>query len=150
MIKILFRFYSDIFNEEKVETIWAEQIDKEKGIYKIENIPFYVPFISSSDLVIAEYDKIEQSLVYKATFEHSGNSTIQIVIMNNNYKTNDIRKIFKELGCESEKFSEGYFSMEIPFEINYKKIKAKLDELENNEVIGYAEPNLSKKHFNQL
>ncbi|WP_445718268.1 DUF4265 domain-containing protein [Flavobacterium sp.] len=150
MVKILFKFYSDIFDEEKVETIWAEEIDKEKGIYKIENIPFYIPFISSSDLVFAEYDKNEQSLVYKSTFEHSGNSTIQVVIVNNDYKTNDIRKVFNELNCESEKFSEGYFSMEIPFEINYKKIKTKLDELETKEIIGYAEPNLSEKHFNEI
>lgn len=150
MEKVLFRFYSDIFEEEKVETIWAEEIDKEKGIYKIENIPFYVPFISSSDLVLAEYDKLEDSLVYKSIFEHSGNSIIQVVIMNKDYKTNDIRKIFNELGCESEKFSEGYFSMEIPYEINYKKIKTKLDDLESKEIIGYAEPNLSEKHYTEI
>ncbi|HFG0578857.1 DUF4265 domain-containing protein [Flavobacterium psychrophilum] len=150
MEKVLFRFYSDIFEKEKVETIWAEEIDKEKGIYKIENIPFYVPFISSSDLVLAQYDKVEQSLVYKSTYKHSGNSTIQVVIMNKEYKTNDIRKIFNELNCDSEKFSEGYFSMEIPSVISYKKIKTKLEELENNGIIDYAEPNLSEKHFNEI
>lgn len=70
--------------------------------------------------------------------------------MKKEYNTNDIRKIFNELNCDSEKFSKGYFSMEIPSVISYKKIKTKLEELENNGIIDYAEPNLSEKHFNEI
>lgn len=38
--KILVRYYSKVLEEEIVETLWTETIDKEKGLYKIENIPF--------------------------------------------------------------------------------------------------------------
>jgi hypothetical protein len=39
-VKILFRFYSDVLDEETVETMWASIIDKNKGLYKLDNIPF--------------------------------------------------------------------------------------------------------------
>jgi hypothetical protein len=50
------------------------------------------------------------------------------------------------LGCVSERVNDGYFSMEIPANTKYKPIKEKLDELENKEVIGYAESCLSNQH----
>ena len=52
-VKILFRFYSDVLEEETVETMWATIVDKENGLYKIDNIPFYVPLLASDDIVFA-------------------------------------------------------------------------------------------------
>ncbi len=40
--------------------------------------------------------------------------------------------------------------MEIPYNLNYKPIKEELEMLENDEIIGYAEPYLSQKHQNDL
>lgn len=148
--KILFRFHSDIFDKEMVETMWAFVIDKEKGLYKLDNIPFYAPLIASDDLIYAEFDDSEQMLTYRATREYSGNSIIQIVIMDNTTDVNKIRDSFLDKGCQSEKVNEKYFSMEIPVDLNYKPIKTELDKLEINEIIGYAEPCLSDKHKNDL
>ena len=148
--KILFRFHSDIFDEEMVETMWAFVIDKEKGLYKLDNIPFYAPLISSDDLIYAEYDDSEQMLTYRETREYSGNSVIQIVIMGDTNEVNKIRDKFLDKGCQSEKVNEKYFSMEIPFDLDYEPIKTELDKLENDEIIGYAEPCLSEKHRNDL
>ncbi|MCX2495318.1 hypothetical protein OQX63_17640 [Pedobacter sp. PF22-3] len=39
--KILFQFYSNVLDEETIETMWAVVIDKEKGLYKVGSIPFY-------------------------------------------------------------------------------------------------------------
>jgi hypothetical protein len=39
-VKILFRFYSDVLEEETVETMWAVIMDQEKGLYKLDSIPF--------------------------------------------------------------------------------------------------------------
>lgn len=146
--KILFRFYSNIFDEEMVETMWCEEIDKENGIYKIDNIPFYAPLLASEDIIFAEFDEIEKMLTYRDTKEFSGNSVIQIVIMNEKTDINEIRNSFIEKGCQSEKLSENYFSMEIPYDLNYKPIKRLLDKLENEEIVSYAEPCLSEKHKN--
>ena len=37
-VKILFRFHSDVLDEETVETMWATIVDKDKGLYKLDSI----------------------------------------------------------------------------------------------------------------
>ena len=144
-VKILFRFYSDVLDEWTVETMWAEIVDEGKGLYKIDNIPFYAS-IASDDIVFAEYDDTERMLTYKETVEYSGNSLIQVVIMDKSVVTNDIRDIFNSMDCKSEKFNEGYFVIEILADKDYKPIKQKLTELQDKGTIDYAEPVLSDKH----
>lgn len=145
-VKILFKFHSDIFNEEMVETMWATIVDSNKGFYKIDNIPFYAPLVASGDIVFAEFDEQQLMLTYRKTVEFSGNSTIQVVLIDKLKDINSIRKTFEKLGCDSEKVNDGYFSMEIPALVDYRLIKQKLDELEQNEIIGYAEPCLADQH----
>jgi hypothetical protein len=145
-VKILFKFHSDIFNEEMVETMWATIVDSNKGFYKIDNIPFYAPLVASGDIVFAEFDEQQLMLTYRKTVEFSGNSTIQVVLIDKLKDINSIRKTFEKLGCDSEKVNVGYFSMEIPALVDYRLIKQKLDELEQNEIIGYAEPCLADQH----
>ncbi len=145
-VKILFRFFSDVLEEWTVETLWAEIIDAEKGLYKLLNIPFYAS-VSCDDIVFAEYDEDEERLTYRKTVEHSGNSTIQVIVMDKTIVANDLREIFNSLGCESEKFNERYFVIEVPKSLDYKPVREKLMELEAQEKIGYAEPNLAENHF---
>jgi len=149
-IKILFRFYNDVLEEETVETVWATIVDKNKGLYKIDNIPFYVPSIASADIVFAEYDEQEKMFTYRETIEYSGNSTVQVVIMDKKIKINNLRALFKKHGCTSERLNDAYFVMEIPANVDYKKIKIKLDKLEQQEKIEYAEPCLSDRHIKNM
>ena len=145
-VKILFRFYSDILNEWTVETMWAFLVDRDKGLYKLDSIPFYAPLVASDDIVFAEYDDTEQMVTYRKTVEHSGNSTVQVVIMDKTKDINSMRDIFNDLGCISERVNDGYFSMEVLHETVYTQIKQKLTDLEEQGIIGYAEPYLSEKH----
>lgn len=145
-VKILFRFFSNILDQWTVETMWAEIVDAKKGLYKLSNIPFYAS-VSCDDIVFAEYDNDEAMLTYRKTVEHSGNSTIQVIILNKDIIANDLREIFNSFGCESEKFNDGYFVIEIPAKIDYTQIRNKLIELENQGLISYGEPNLSNNHF---
>lgn len=48
--------------------------------------------------------------------------------------------------CSSEKYSEGYFVIDVPYSLNYAAVQNKLIELQNAGVLDYAEPCLSKKH----
>ena len=122
LVKILFRFYSNVLDEWTVETMWAEIIDESKGLYKLDNIPFYAS-VSSGDIVFAEYDDDEERLTYRETVEYSGNSTIQVVIMDENTVANDIRSILAEMGCDSEKVNEKYFVVEIPADKDYTPVR---------------------------
>ena len=144
-VKILCRFYSNVLDEWTVETVWAEIVDADKGLYKIDNVPFYAS-IASDDIVFAEYDETEKMLTYRETVEYSGNSLIQVVIMDKTVVTNDIRDIFISLDCKSEKFKEGYFVIEVLADKNYEPIRNKLSELQDNGIIDYAEPVLSEQH----
>lgn len=144
-VKILFRFYSNVLGEWTVETMWAKVVDRDRGLYKIDSIPFYAS-IASDDIVFAEYDDAEKMLTYKETVEYSGNSLIQVVIMDKSVVTNDICEIFNSMNCQSEKLKEGYFVIEILADKDYQPIKLKLTELQDKGVIDYAEPVLSDKH----
>ncbi|MBK7763962.1 MAG: DUF4265 domain-containing protein [Bacteroidetes bacterium] len=145
-VKILFKFYSQILDEETIETMWAEIIDEEKGHYKLDSIPFYAPLVASEDIVFAKFDEVEQSLVYQHTITHSGNSTVQVVVIDAKSDTDGVREQFTIFGCQSEAVNDQYFSMDIPSFVNYQPIKQKLEELEAQEIIVYAEPCLSVVH----
>jgi hypothetical protein len=145
-VKILFRYYSNVLEQLTVETMWATVVDEEKGWYKIDNIPFYGSSVASDDMVFAEYDESEQMLTYRETIQYSGNSIVQVVILDDLIQINDIRKVFEEMNCPSERVNDKYFSMEIPAAVDYSPIKKKLNELEEIGTIGYAEPCLSENH----
>lgn len=144
--KILFRYFSPILDQYTVETMWAKIIDVDKGLYKLDSIPFYGPLVASEDIIFAEYDVDEDSLTYRRTIESSGNSIVAVVMMDKQTDINSVRDIFSELGCLSERASDVYFVMEILAEKNYQPIKQKLEELEQKGIIGYSEPCLSSIH----
>ncbi|OSZ81076.1 hypothetical protein CAP36_07520 [Chitinophagaceae bacterium IBVUCB2] len=149
-VKILFRYHSPVLEEWTVETMWAEIVDAEKGLYKLDSIPFYGPLVASDDIIFAEYDNDEERLTYKKTVENSGNSIVTVVIIDNTTDINYIRDIFKELGCLSERVNDRYFSMEVLANNNYHFIKQKLTNLEDKGIIDYAEPCLSDNHRQQI
>lgn len=145
-IKILFRFYSELLEEHKVETVWARRLEERKDLFQINNIPFYIPNIANGDVVRAEYDDKEQFYVFKELVGYSGNSVVRVVLMDEEVEIDKIRKKFKEIGCPSEKLNDRYFVMGIPKDISYSLIKSELEKLENIEMISYEEAVLSDGH----
>ncbi len=145
LVKIMFRFYSNVLDEWIIETVWAQPINTAKGLYKIENIPFYAA-VAYGDIVFAKYNRKEQALVYKETIEYSENSTIQVIILDKSIETNDVIDLFTNLSCEVEHYSDGYFVINVIAEQNYFPIKAKLTEQQKKGVLDYAEACLSYKH----
>jgi hypothetical protein len=144
--KILFRYHSDILDEEVVETMWSEIINLEKGIFKLDNIPFYGPLIATDDIFYAKYEEDEEAIVYKETIEVSGNSIIQVVILKDNYDKEIIREKLKVMNCLSEGLNEKYFAVEIKKDVDYSIVKHFLNESSELEILDFAEPCLSKKH----
>jgi hypothetical protein len=148
--KIIFRYYSDVLEEEIVETMWADIIDEENGIYKLDSIPFYGPLIATEDIFHAEFDENEGGLTFREVIEYSGNSIIQVVITEEGFNKEIIRNELRDLNCQSEGLNDSFFSVEILEGIDYKTIKSMLDNYENSGVISYAEPILSAKHSDDI
>ena len=121
-----------------------------RGLYKLDSIPFYGPLVASDDIIFAEYDNDEERLTYRRTVENSGNSIVTVVIMDKTTDINNVRNIFKDLGCLSERVNDAYFSMEVLADSNYLPIKQKLTELQDAGIIAYAEPCLSNIHREQI
>ena len=129
--KILFQFYNNVLDEVTIETIWAVIVDKEKGLYKLDSIPFYASDVAANDIIYAEFDEYQEQLTCRHTVEASGNSTVQVVILDSGNDTNEIREVFDLLGCSSERYSERYFVIDVPGSLNYAVVQDKLTELQN-------------------
>ena len=145
-VKILFRFYSDLLEQDATETMWADVVDPALGYYKLDNIPLYVPLLASDDVIQAEYDEAEEMLMYTHAVQSSGNSTIWVVMMDNEVDIDDVRKLLYDLECNSEAPSNRYFALEIKKGINYLRIKDELNRLRSDGIIDYVEPCLSVQH----
>lgn len=148
--KVLFRFHSAILDEVIAETMWSEIIDLEKGIYKLDNIPFFGPLIATDDIFYAKYDEKEGAIVYKETIEPSGNSIIQVVILKDNFDKEIIRIKLNEMDCISEGLNEKFFAVEIKKNTDYSLVKHFLNEYSELGILDFAEPCLSKKHSDDL
>jgi hypothetical protein len=145
-VEILFRSYNNILEQDVAETIWADPVDVSLGYYKLYSIPLYTSYIASDDIVHAEYDEDEAMFTYRETVQPSGNSTIWVVITDDDTDIDDVRKVFFEMDCLSEALSNRYFAMEVKKDTDYLKIKDKLNALKAEKKLDYAEPCLSANH----
>jgi hypothetical protein len=145
-VKILFRFYSDVLEQDMEETMWADVLNANLGHYKLDSIPFYVPYIATDDVVYAEYNDEEEMLLYQETIQASGNSTIWVVITSEKTNAEEIREAFYNMDCLNDAISDLFFAMEVKAETNYLVIKNKLNELKAQGIIDYMEACLSVNH----
>lgn len=144
--KILFKYYSDYLDEVVSETMWAEIIDLEKGLFKLDNIPFFGPLIATDDIFYAEYDETEEKFMHKKTIQNSGNSIVQIAVLEKGFDKEIIREKLKAINCLSEGLNETFFAVEIAKDVDYSLVRSLLNDYETQEIIEYAEPCLSEKH----
>ncbi|WP_264530065.1 DUF4265 domain-containing protein [Flavobacterium sp. N502540] len=148
--KILFKYYSTYLEEIVSETMWAEILDSEKGLFKLDNIPFFGPLIATDDTFRAEYDENEKCFIHKETIEHSGNSIVQVLILEKEFDKEIIREKLKAINCLSEALNDTFLAVEIAKNTDYSIVKNLLSEYEANAVIEFAEPCLSDKHRTDL
>ncbi|KRD57676.1 hypothetical protein ASE40_15030 [Flavobacterium sp. Root935] len=144
--KILFKYYSDYLDEVVSETMWAEIIDLEKGLFKLDNIPFFGPLIATDDIFYAEFDETEERFMHRKTIQNSGNSIVQIAILEKGFDKEIIREKLKAINCLSEGLNETFFAAEIAKDVDYTLVRSLLNEYESQEIIEFAEPCLSEKH----
>ena len=148
--KILFKYYSDYLDEVVSETMWAEIIDLEKGLFKLDNITFFGPLIATDDIFYSEYDETEERFMHRKTIQNSGNSIVQIAILEKGFDKEIIREKLKAINCLSEGLNETFFAAEIVKDVDYALVRSVLNDYEAQEIIEYAEPCLSEKHRTDL
>lgn len=144
--KILFKYYSDYLDEVVSETMWAEIIDLEKGLFRLDNIPFFGPLIATDDIFYAEYDETEERFMHRKTIQNSGNSIVQVAILEKGFDKEIIREKLKSINCLSEGLNETFFAVEIAKDVDYSLVRSLLNEYESQDIIEFAEPCLSEKH----
>jgi len=145
-VKILFRFYSDILEEETFEVISAVAVDVEKGYYQVLSIPFYIPKTASGDIVWAERQSNEDILSYRKTIAYSGNSTIHVAMVDHQESIEKVQTVFHSAGCKSVQLNNKYFALEVPTQTDYSSVRCLLTEMQHKRMIVYYESCLSPKH----
>lgn len=129
------------------ETLWA--IDLGNDTYKIDNIPFFVPLLACDDVISAER-KYGDMLYFKEKIQSSNNSTVRI-IFNDKELINTIYDRLKELGCGFEGGSDykNLTAVDIPENVNFKKITGFLAEQQKRGILDFEESCISRHHQNQ-
>jgi hypothetical protein len=123
--KILLTYINDDGNIQ-MESVWAT---KEGDYYRINNMPFLAPNIALNDLISVEED--DGALYFDSLVQPSGHSTIQIIFFDEKIVMETGRE-FEHMGCTWEgSHLKTLISVDIPKEINYKKVKEYLDKGEN-------------------
>jgi hypothetical protein len=120
------------------EELWAACLGEDK--YRIDNIPFYAVGISSGDLVLAV--PRDNKLVVTEVVGTNGHSTVRVMIHDKSL-TAKIRDELKNAGCATELSNvPGFFSVDVPPEVDYPAIARLLSGYEAQERITYEESSL--------
>lgn len=141
--KVYFEFFNDVLDEEYVESVWATIVDKAEGLYKLDNIPFFVTGYSSGDIIYAELE--HDRLIVKSLVKESGNTTLQVYCFKEEH-VEIVRKKLEAYGCAWEgSHLPRYFSVDVPASIAYQPIREYLTEQGEQEALDYREACLAHR-----
>lgn len=134
--------YTDLNGNVSEELIWVKPIENE--LYKIDNIPFFAPNLAYEDIISIEHEG--DKLYFENLIEMSGNSTVQFVFFEKNKNIENVMlKQIESFQCGWEGMEGGgYYSLNIPENVNYKDIREFLED--KKEILDYKEACLSAKH----
>ncbi|WP_426492103.1 DUF4265 domain-containing protein [Hymenobacter sp. 102] len=136
-VKVVFHFFNTVLDEDYVESLWAEVVDQNQGLYRLDNVPFFVTSYSLGDIVLAEME--EGQLVVKGLEEESGNTTLQIMLLQADMRSK-VQQALEKLGCDwEESHLPGYFSVNVPKTVGYAPIKRYLKQAEKQSIVSFRE-----------
>ncbi|MGG5506354.1 MULTISPECIES: DUF4265 domain-containing protein [unclassified Myroides] len=144
--QIAIQYHSEVLEKETEEILWGIVVDADKNLFQIDNIPFYGPELSCEDIVQARYDEKAKRYQLSRVETPSGNTTVQVMVLKETYNREDLYNEILYAQTEIELVDEYYFVINVPAKTDYKNVYAILAALEEEQVISFAEPNLSPKH----
>ncbi|WP_353160874.1 DUF4265 domain-containing protein [Myroides odoratus] len=144
--QIAIQYHSEVLEKETEEILWGIVIDASKNLFQVDNIPFYGPELSCEDIIYATYNEQEKHYKLEHIETPSGNSTLQVMVLKEKYNREDLYNEILYAQTEIELVDDYYFVINVPVKTDYKNVYAILAALEEEQVISFAEPNLSPKH----
>ncbi|MEC4113091.1 DUF4265 domain-containing protein [Myroides pelagicus] len=148
--QVVIKYYSEVLEKDTEEILWGVVIDTNKGLYRIDNIPYYGPELSCEDIVHATKQKNNDRPVVQYIETYSGNSTVQVIVQKDKYDRDDLYNEILYANTEIEVVDDYYFVINVPSQTDYKNVYAILSALEDEKVISFAEPMLSPKHQSDI
>lgn len=138
--------YYDANQEIAEEKLWIEK--KNDLEYQIKNIPFFVPNLAYNDIISVEND--EGELYFEELIRPSEHSTIQIVFFNTE-SIKDVTRDIEKMICSWEGIDNQHIiAVDVPGNVNYKKIREYLDKKFDDQILDYKEACLSETHSGNL
>jgi hypothetical protein len=135
--------YKDFEGNFAEETVWATK--QEDKMYEIDNIPFFATNLALGDIISVEND--DDNLYFDEIISTSGHSTVQIILFNKSFSEEIILKL-ESMGCKWESMNnEQYYAIDVPQQVEYKKLKDLLTCYRENEILDYREACLSEDHL---
>lgn len=140
MKKIFFKLVvEDDYPPVSEESIWGVELNN--NFFKINNIPFYTKDVSFGDTVSVVQNN--ENLYYEKTIKSSGNSTIRVIFFDEE-KVEECIKYIEKMGCEYEKFSSTFLSLNIPITLNIEVVLNYLEYLSAKEIADYEYGKISQ------
>ena len=111
-----------------IETLWAVPVDTD--LYRLDNSPFFAYGLSWQDVIEAK-PADDQFLEYVRCVRKSGNRTVRVIFQD--YRSDDqpaqeILRELKNLGCSYEGMQPRMISINVPQQINLRKVTVFLTE----------------------
>ena len=126
------------------ESMWVKKNNNNN--YIVRNSAFYLYNISFLDEI--DYKMIDNILFYKSIIKKSGHSTYRILLPNkkNIDKFDLYWKPIEKLGCSYESYNKelGLFSVDVPPNVDIKKVYSLLEVGEKDDIWEFEEADYSR------
>ncbi|MCH2232469.1 MAG: DUF4265 domain-containing protein [Crocinitomicaceae bacterium] len=119
------------------EYLWATPLGND--LFRIENVPFYAYGLNFHDIVNVTYQSDPEIIEIKEIVKASGHRTFRIFFRSGIEQKEQERILssMEELKISFERANEICFSLNMKPSGNYQAVFDRLDELENQNIIGF-------------
>ncbi|MDO4896519.1 MAG: DUF4265 domain-containing protein [Moraxella sp.] len=139
-ITVYFKNLEDNLDQETLRVIFLDD-----NRCQIDDIPLFAYNLAKKDIITITNDN--GVISFDDFSEFSGNSTLQVVLLNPTDGTRQtIKNALLKFNIEFKYFSPDYFAIHIPKDTDYQPIWQTLKDFEHQELLSFREACLSDKH----
>ena len=138
LVKVRFNLEPEAWHGHVSETVWAEPVAV--GRYRVRNTPFFAHGVSAEDVVSAQSNPEEPTLLFDGVSQRGGHSTYRVF---SNFGLDDVRfrnawKPLEERGCSYESTGK-LLAVDVPPSADIHAVYDLLEKGESDGVWGFEE-----------